>query len=405
MGGPRPTLWAARLQDLRAFVAEHGHMPRFNTQEEPEHGLCLWISGQRTAARRGTLLSERRVALDRWLPGWLPEAAREAATDARTQALDALVPGAPLAGQRATIDAALAAYATREEIADAAGTTPHTVNHFVRGFDSGVFGAQVPWGESWEQAKVWRERIGQWPRIKATDTTERRLAWWISTQRARWRRGELEPDRVQTLTDDGFIFEPPVGGRGGLDLPLTPTREESPAASEAPLRRTEALRLLREGASDHEVERQTGMPHKVVAVLRRNASIPAWSASTPEHGTTARARRGCDCAPCREAKAVQAAEEYARSGRTTTRGPLPADRVVELDERRRESLTRTAQAATRRGRWTEDERAIALDMTLSAEQAAIRLGRTRSAVEHQRAKHPDQRTADGPLPRGRRARA
>jgi len=73
-----------------------------------------------------------------------------------------------------------------------------------------------------------------------------------------------------------------------------------------------------------------------------------------------------------------------------------------LEKRRRDSLARTAAAATRRGRWTDAELAIALDMTRTAEQAALELGRSRSAIEHQRARRAGERAWDGPLPRGRR---
>lgn len=162
--------------------------------------------------------------------------------------------------------------------------------------------------------------------------------------------------------------------------------------------------LLRAGLSDRAVERDTGVERRRVARIRAERRIPPWIPPIPEHGTRARARRGCDCAPCREAAACYASAEYARSGRSTTTAPLPAERADYLDQRRRQSLARTARVATRRGRWTAEELAIALDMTRSAEQAALELGRTRSAVEHQRARRASERTWDGPLPRGRRAR-
>jgi len=81
---------------------------------------------------------------------------------------------------------------------------------------------------------------------------------------------------------------------------------------------------------------------------------------------------------------------------------MPAEVAERLHAARRESLARTAAVATRRGRWTDDELRVALDMSLSAAQAALALGRSQSAVEHQRARRASERTVSGPLPRGRR---
>jgi hypothetical protein len=255
------------------------------------------------------------------------------------------------------------------------------------------------------------------------------LGTWLRRQRKRWRDGILAPERLHALRVAGIVLDPPHGGTpeartvardaaalarlghthweiaARLGVPVITMRQVlRKAGVDITPTGTTVRRLLAGGASDRGIERDTGVPRRQVARVRRDLGIGAWSPTMPPHGTDARYQHGCPCDPCAEAHAVYNALEHAGSGRVTTRGPMPADLVADLDARRRESLTRTQATATRRGqRWTEVELATALDMTRTAEEAAVLLGRSRSAIEHQRAKHPADRTASGPLPRGRRA--
>jgi hypothetical protein len=61
--------WAARLEELRAFVAANGRLPRAREAS----GLGLWASNQRVAYKRGAIPAERVAALEA-VPCWAWEA-------------------------------------------------------------------------------------------------------------------------------------------------------------------------------------------------------------------------------------------------------------------------------------------------------------------------------------------
>lgn len=217
--------------------------------------------------------------------------------------------------------------------------------------------------------------------------------------RLRDRRDELGEERRRALTALGVSLEADIGVRITTACPLP---HDVPHPTAARVAREAPVRAMLAALSDRQIEQQTGIDRKKIGRLRRGLGLPRWQPAEPAHGTSGRWRR-CDCETCREARAVYAAAEYARSGRTTTKGPLSADRAAVLHQQRRAALARTAAAATKRGPWTPDELAVALDLAHSAEQAALLLGRSKSAVEHQRARRKSALTASGPLPRGRRA--
>ncbi len=74
----------------------------------------------------------------------------------------------------------------------------------------------------------------------------------------------------------------------------------------------------------------------------------------------------------------EAGEPTARRGRKTR---------AERQAYTRRRAARTAREASRhRSRWTIDDARLALDLTLSVPQVALRLGRTAAAVEGLRAK-------------------
>ncbi|HEX9227529.1 MAG TPA: helicase associated domain-containing protein [Arthrobacter sp.] len=57
-------LWRRRLDELSAFVCEHGRMPRQTGGDEAETGLGRWLHTQRSKVAKGTLLPRQRAALD-----------------------------------------------------------------------------------------------------------------------------------------------------------------------------------------------------------------------------------------------------------------------------------------------------------------------------------------------------
>jgi len=59
---PRQAAWMERADDLRAFIATHGRMPR--ERDPDESALAHWYSRQRVALREGRLSAERRAALE-----------------------------------------------------------------------------------------------------------------------------------------------------------------------------------------------------------------------------------------------------------------------------------------------------------------------------------------------------
>lgn|GEM_PF-1544427 len=164
-----------------------------------------------------------------------------------------------------------------------------------------------------------------------------------------------------------------------------------------------AARPLLGTATDRVVGEQVGVSTSSVAHERRRLGIARYVPPPPAHGTPARYQRGCRCDECREAKALTAAREYAASGRTAGAGEMDAAARERLAARRTRALRESAERATVRGvPWTEAEIVLALDRSRSAAQVADLLGRSKAAVEHQRARRIGDATT-GPLPRGRRA--
>lgn len=164
------------------------------------------------------------------------------------------------------------------------------------------------------------------------------------------------------------------------------------------------IALIREGLSDRQIETRTGVSRRKVARIRKDEGLPLWSAPEPEHGTTARYRRGCRCSPCREARAAYASAEYARSGRTQPPSVFPAKKSAALAAMHRADQARLHDRATAsRQRWTEDDLAVAGDYSLSAVQVAEKLGRSLGSVRHQRRKRRMSPAPGAVLPRGRRA--
>lgn len=56
--------WAARLEQLKAFVRQYGRMPRQRGGGEEETSLGRWLHAQRGKRGKGTLTTRQRAALD-----------------------------------------------------------------------------------------------------------------------------------------------------------------------------------------------------------------------------------------------------------------------------------------------------------------------------------------------------
>lgn len=145
------------------------------------------------------------------------------------------------------------------------------------------------------------------------------------------------------------------------------------------------IELARQGFSDREIERRTGIERRRIARIRREHGIPAWQPPVPEHGTDARWQRGCPCEPCHTAHLAKKHAEHARRPAAGT--PMPPARSEALTARASNLQAETRALADRaRTAWTDEDLAIALDYRHTAAEAAILLGRTLSAVRHIRQK-------------------
>ena len=152
------------------------------------------------------------------------------------------------------------------------------------------------------------------------------------------------------------------------------------------------------------------------------------------HGTVRGAKSGCECGPCSERREVEreksakyrsenrhVMERYREANREKAR---EAARKWREDNPERERLNRvqyyrnnrdsrienqqmrdavkeqtTAQTSKNHGKpWTDDERAYALDYSMTAMEVATRLGRTERSVVNIRVKAKRQQSTDNAQP-------
>ena len=59
--------------------------------------------------------------------------------------------------------------------------------------------AAAAWNTTCAQVAAWYAQHGRAPSIQSTDPAEKRLAQWVSAQRAAYKRGTLDPARVAHL--------------------------------------------------------------------------------------------------------------------------------------------------------------------------------------------------------------
>lgn len=152
--------------------------------------------------------------------------------------------------------------------------------------------------------------------------------------------------------------------------------------------RRAAILALAGTMPDREVARKLSISHSQVGEVRRGAGISAYEPPSPRHGTEARWKRGCRCAPCVEARALAKAKRRRKKGEVTPSVAFPPDKSAQLTQMHREDQERTRAAARHDGKpWTEEDLEIAGDYSLSAVQVAEKLGRSLGAVRHIRRRH------------------
>ncbi|MTD17498.1 hypothetical protein GIS00_26575 [Nakamurella sp. YIM 132087] len=152
---PNEQFWTARLTHLRAFVDEHGRMPRRTpTTPSQERSLSVWLANQRRYLAAGHLAPHREEQLDILLPAWRYSTSL------------------PVPGQRTDELAVLTARLIRRE---------------------------ARWADSLTQLVSFIHTQGRLPRSTADDRGERRLADWLHTQRRNHRKGLLQQGRRHQL--------------------------------------------------------------------------------------------------------------------------------------------------------------------------------------------------------------
>lgn len=160
----RPDRWAERLAAAEAFFVAYHRWPRGGGEEPAESDLGWWLARQRQRRRDHALSEEHGAALD--------ALSQRVGQDWRTQPRD---PDADSRPHRA--------YAVSAE---------------------GKAGRQRAQDSQWEIKRATLEsfyvRMGRWPRRNAVEEVEHALAAWHATQRSQQRRGDLDPARLDALT-------------------------------------------------------------------------------------------------------------------------------------------------------------------------------------------------------------
>lgn len=63
--------WQRRLKEVRGFRKANGELPRHQKTDDPlERTLGVWLHGQRINCNHGKLAPNKKLRLDKVLPGW-----------------------------------------------------------------------------------------------------------------------------------------------------------------------------------------------------------------------------------------------------------------------------------------------------------------------------------------------
>ncbi|WP_350348530.1 helicase associated domain-containing protein [Agromyces sp. G08B096] len=203
--GPAEERWRDRLEETAAFLQAHGRLPaRSAAAAEGERRLAVWLAGQRSAARAGRLLPNRRADLDRLLPGWA--STEEDAWRSRARAAAAFIirhghpptVRSPEPGART-----LAVWLGRQRSLEAAGLLPESRRTWLSRHLPGWHDHHLAtWRATAERLLDFRAEHGRLPtRAAGTSELERELGVWLANQRAAQRTGRLAADRCAWLDE------------------------------------------------------------------------------------------------------------------------------------------------------------------------------------------------------------
>jgi len=143
-----------RLEDLKAFLAEHGDYPKRDGKREGEKELGTWISSRRQEYKKGKLSDEGVEALG-GLEGWKWEGQFEREEEER----------------------------------------------------------EDPFPGRLEELKAFLERHGEYPKQGGKKEGEKELGKWISMRRYGYKKGKLTGDKIAALEAlKGWRWEGPVNG-------------------------------------------------------------------------------------------------------------------------------------------------------------------------------------------------
>lgn len=214
---PSEIQWAARLDETKAFATSHGRLPRQKADSAEERRLGNWLTTQRRKAdgTRGFTphTEEQAAALNTELPGWRGRIAS---------------PPVPWEQRLVEVKTYRDAYGKwpscrssdpqTKILAAWVGSQRHNRNGSpeVQAARLKVLDEQLPgWNETPAQAwfriaddvAAFRDRIGEWPAYGSREATVRRMAKWLSDQRA---GRNVSPER------EAYLNEHLPGWRTGL---------------------------------------------------------------------------------------------------------------------------------------------------------------------------------------------
>jgi Helicase associated domain len=213
--------WWINLDLLRSHVAATGRWPSMTARDVAERRLGAWVSAQRLSEKIGKLTAERRIALEA-LGEHFDNHARLAVSffggaDEAWQNSFELLHGyvttsgrwPSIASKNPTVRKLAQWVSTQRREAKTGKLTvarraalesvgPHIDNR--TGCEVSFFGgADEAWQVNFELLLGFIAATGRWPSKAVQDPGEKKLGWWVSTQRRGARAGQLAAGRRAAL--------------------------------------------------------------------------------------------------------------------------------------------------------------------------------------------------------------
>ncbi len=196
--------WMVSFGEFTRWVSAHGTWPSTIAADLAEKRLGQWLSGQRKAARKGTMEAGRRERLDADTPGW--NSTLDDAWDANADELVAF------RAAHGTWPSMIAADPDEKRLGVWLGTQRTAARkdtlEAVRQerLDTDAPGWNSTRDDTWDiragELVAFRAAHGTWPSMKAADLDERRLGQWLGSQRTDARKDTLEEGRRERLDTD-----------------------------------------------------------------------------------------------------------------------------------------------------------------------------------------------------------